>query len=79
MKFKNQAKLIKSVRLKAGLSQSQMAKLLGYKSGQFISNMERGICGLPPESHKKIRGLVSKQALLSAVIQDVKAHWSEYL
>ena len=31
-------------------SQNKLSKLLGYKNGQFISNVERGICGVPLKS-----------------------------
>lgn len=35
---------IKGLRIKAGLTQSDVADHLGYKNAQFISNWERGIC-----------------------------------
>ena len=35
------------LRNKRGLTQTQLAKLMGYSSGQFISNWERGLA-LPP-------------------------------
>ncbi len=38
---------IKLHRSKAGLSQLSLATFLGYDSGQFISNCERGLCTLP--------------------------------
>lgn len=31
------------------LSQNNLADMLGYKNGQFISNIERGLCTLPAE------------------------------
>ena len=34
----------KKLRLKSGLSQRDVANKLGLKSGQYISNFERGIC-----------------------------------
>jgi len=39
--------VIKESRLQAGLSQSELGKQLGYSSGQFISNWERGV-SYPP-------------------------------
>lgn len=34
--------IIKMKRLEKGFSQSSLAKILGYSSGQFVSNWERG-------------------------------------
>jgi transcriptional regulator with XRE-family HTH domain len=34
--------ILKTAREKKGYSQSKLAKILGYSSGQFISNWERG-------------------------------------
>lgn len=42
-------KLVKDNREKTGTSQLDLAKKLGYKNGQFISNVERGICTIPFE------------------------------
>jgi len=36
-------KVFKEYREKAGLSQPAVAKKLGYKCGQYISNFERGV------------------------------------
>mgnify|MGYP003642788296 CR=1 FL=1 len=35
-------------------SQNQLSKLLGYKNGQFISNVERGLCGIPLKGIAKL-------------------------
>ncbi|MDD0853021.1 helix-turn-helix transcriptional regulator [Halobacteriovorax sp. GB3] len=45
------AQLIKSKRELNEISQSQLSTTLGYKNGQFISNVERGICALPIKHH----------------------------
>lgn len=45
--FKAIAKLVKNARAKAGLSQGELSNKLGFKNGQFISNIEREICSLP--------------------------------
>lgn len=44
------------LRLKAGLTQRDVSDLIGYSSGQYISNFERGIA-LPPLA--KLKMLVS--------------------
>jgi ribosome-binding protein aMBF1 (putative translation factor) len=45
--FKCIAKLVKNARSKAGLSQGELSNKLGFRNGQFISNIEREICSLP--------------------------------
>ncbi len=47
--FKNIAKLIRTKRLQhpKAYSQSELSHLLGYKNGQFISNVERALCNIP--------------------------------
>lgn len=42
-----EAKFITKARLRAKLTQVELAEALGYDGGQFISNAERGICALP--------------------------------
>jgi len=42
-----QAALIKQKRFEKRISQSQLSEKLGYKNGQFISNIERQRCGVP--------------------------------
>ncbi len=47
--FKNIARLIRAKRQThpQKYSQSELSHLLGYKNGQFISNVERGLCNIP--------------------------------
>ena len=45
--MKQLSKLIKEKRKDANLSQSELSVALGYKNGQFISNIERDLCGVP--------------------------------
>ena len=47
--FNHIAALIKRKRLAhtKNLSQSDLSNLLGYKNGQFISNVERALCNIP--------------------------------
>lgn len=44
---KKMARAIKTARSTAGLTQSQLAKKLGYTTSQFVSNWERG-ASVPP-------------------------------
>jgi len=47
--FENIAKLIRTKRINhpKSFSQSELSSLLGYKNGQFISNVERALCNIP--------------------------------
>ena len=45
-----EARFFTKARNRAGLTQSEVANKLGWDNGQFISNIERGVCGLPNES-----------------------------
>lgn len=45
--FKVLGDFLQSKRVKAGLSQGDVATKLGYSSPQFISNFERGLCAPP--------------------------------
>lgn len=54
------------------MSQPQMAKHLGYNSGQFISNVERGLCSLPPSKVPKMAHLsgVPIEEFKNALLKD---------
>lgn len=47
------AGFIKTARIKAGVSQADVANALGYGSSQFVSNWERGI-SMPPLGSLKV-------------------------
>lgn len=53
MKHKRESEFIKRARADAVLTQSEVAKALGYSSPQYISNIERGLCNLAPKKMKK--------------------------
>lgn len=81
--FKNIAELIKSKRLQhpKGYSQSELSHLLGYKNGQFISNVERALCNIP----LKMLGRVSEvldihpHDLKEAILKDHDETLNNYL
>ena len=52
-KFQKQAELLTAIREKSGLSQSGLGKLLGVSS-QEISNIERGVNGIPTKHMEKL-------------------------
>lgn len=53
-KFPNIAKCLREHRNKVGVSQANLATMVGYKNGQFISNVERGLCSVPLKSLAKL-------------------------
>lgn len=81
--FSNIAKLVKDKRLASpkGLSQNELSKLLGYKNGQFISNVERGLCGVPYKNLNKLCEVLSidKSELMASILKDVEDTVENYL
>jgi hypothetical protein len=80
LQFKELGKLVKLSRLRATnqkdgvMSQTDLALKLGYKSGQFVSNMERGLCSIPS---RKINILseelkLDKAKIIQAMLADYK-------
>lgn len=72
--FDNIAKLIKLKRraLSPKVSQQGLSYRLGYKNGQFISNIERGLCSVPLRSLNSICKVlkVSKEELRETLLRD---------
>lgn len=72
--FKNIAKLIRTKRINhpKNLSQSELSQMLGYKNGQFISNVERGLCNVPLKMLKKISDVleIDHKELKEAILKD---------
>ena len=52
-RFDNIARVARKHRLNKDISQADLSKALGYKNGQFISNVERGLCSIPLKQLKK--------------------------
>lgn len=70
----------KNLRSKAGLSQLDVSRALGFKSGQVVSNWERGFCYPPIESLKTLAGLynVSLRTLFNKYCAHLKMdHWKK--
>lgn len=72
--FKNIAQLIRMKRINhpKNYSQSDLSVLLGYKNGQFISNVERGLCNVPLKMMKKISDVleINPDELKTAILKD---------
>jgi len=77
-KFDNVAKVIRLARQVTTISQNDLAKHLGYKNGQFVSNIERGICSIPPErvaaAAKKLG--IQQQEIINAAVKDFEINYS---
>ncbi len=62
--------ILKEARIKSGMSQLELAIVLGYSTSQFISNCERGLCSWPLNVIPKVCALLNvpsfkiKQAFL---------------
>ncbi|PIP89573.1 MAG: hypothetical protein COW01_11390 [Bdellovibrionales bacterium CG12_big_fil_rev_8_21_14_0_65_38_15] len=72
--FKHIGQFVKDGRIKHPqlYSQNQLSKLLGYKNGQFISNVERGLCGIPLKGIQKLIEVLNLDSrdLKNAMLRD---------
>ncbi len=64
--------LIRIQRQKQGVSQGKIASQVGFTNPQFISNIERDVCGCPVELAVKLSKLlkISKQRFKDAMVAD---------
>lgn len=70
--FKHIAEYVRNRREEIGLSQTELSQSIGYKHGQFISNIERGVCSLPAP---KVRALAvslktKPRPIIDAMVKD---------
>lgn len=79
--FKNIGKLVKTTRDAKGISQTYLSKELGYKNGQFVSNIERGICSIPFEKIPTLANLLSLDplAIKEAILKDYSTAIDSYI
>ena len=81
--FENIAKLIKQKRTShhKGYSQSELSHLLGYKNGQFISNVERSLCNIPLKMLRKVSEIldISSAELKAAILKDQEQTLDNFL
>ncbi len=70
--FNNIAKVMKDARIAAGLSQCELNLTVKSNNGQFISNIERGLCSLPAKSVAKIAETLDVPAdkIIKAMVKD---------
>lgn len=74
MQFRNEAKLVRRLRLKSKLTQIELSKHLGFPNSQFISNIERGVAALPPKYVLRFTDIVKAdaQSVIKAKLRDYK-------
>jgi len=81
--FENIAKLIRTRRINhpKGYSQSELSHLLGYKNGQFISNVERALCNIPLKMLGRVSEVldITREELKEAILQDHSRTLENYL
>lgn len=83
--FKNLAILVKQKRMAhpQKYSQAELSDLLGYKNGQFISNVERSLCHLPFKILPKVCDVLSisgteiKDAMLKDYAETIEYYLSQ--
>ena len=81
--FEHIAKLIRTKRINhvKGYSQSELSNLLGYKNGQFISNVERSLCSIPLKMLRKVSEVldITSDELKESILKDQEATLNNYL
>lgn len=81
MKYEYMAKLLNIYREENNLTQSKLAKRLGYTTSQYISNIERGLCSFPIKKFPKLAKVLKIDASLiaDAYVNDVIAEVNRVL
>ena len=81
--FEHIAKLIREKRINhpKGYSQSELSHLLGYKNGQFISNVERALCNIPLKMLGRVAEVldIDPENLKRAILKDHEQTLDNYL
>lgn len=81
--FEHIAKLIKTKRMghPKGYSQSELSNLLGYKNGQFISNVERALCNIPLKMLSRVSEIldIDPEELREVILKDQDLTIRNYL
>jgi len=72
---------LRTKRVRAGLSQSEVARELGYSSAQFISNFERGLCAPPLPALRKIVDCykIPKKEVINLMLRQQKRYLENVL
>lgn len=72
---------LKKHRVAAGMSQQELRAALGYKTPQYVSNWERGVCGPPFEQLGEICHLlkIDRTELFEMLMKDTREYLTEDL
>lgn len=78
-KVSNYAMQMRQLRKDKGLSQSELARKFGMTTGQFISNVERGLCRYSTKHYRVLCKVfkVSKIDLIKMHLDDYKMEFSK--
>ena len=73
--FNNIAKVIGDARYYL-YTQKELAHLMGYKNGQFVSNVERGLCGIPANIIPEVAIIleIDSSVIVKAMVNDYKEY-----
>ena len=81
--FENIARLIRSKRQAhpKHYSQSELSQHLGYKNGQFISNVERALCNVPLKMLSRMMEIleITPDEIKRAILEDHRETLNNYL
>lgn len=81
-KFENIARLMRIKRHQLGLSQNDIAKMIGFSSsGQFVSNVERGLCSIPFRKIKTTAHIleIEPSELIEAILDDERLFMNQII
>lgn len=70
-------RVVKAARLKAKLSQGKLARALGWTTSQYVSNVERGLCGFPARKGKLFCRITKLSP--SKLVKAMENDWHEWL
>ena len=72
--FRRVAELIRTSRARKGLSQTDLSRTIGYRNGQFISNVERAMCSIPSSKINVLSEILDVHVDLftTAMVEDYK-------
>lgn len=72
--FNNIAQLVRDNRYKNKLSQVEVTNALDYKSSQYVSNLERGLCSIPANKISELSDILNlpTEDIIDAMVNDYK-------
>ncbi len=79
--FKSIGRYFLKARKSAGFTQEEVAEKMGYSSGQFVSNWERGMCRIPMEHLPRLIGLykLKPNKVIEVILEFERRRLQSYL